>query len=173
MIKEKMSQALNKQLNAELYSAYLYFSMSAYFKSINLPGFSNWMRVQALEEMTHADKFYTYLLSRGGAVELETITGPPKTWESPMAVFEHTYSHEQKVTSLISDLVNLALEEGDHATNVFLQWFVNEQIEEESSADGILQKLKLIGKESSSLFLIDQELGQRVFTPPAAANAKA
>ena len=172
MINEKIRMELNKQVNAELYSAYLYLSMSAYFKSINLPGFANWMRVQTLEEMVHADKFYQFILSRGGKVELEAIDGPPKTWASPLAVFEHAYSHEQKVTSLINDLVNLALKEGDHATGVFLQWFVNEQIEEEASADEIQQKLKLIGKESSSLFMIDQELGQRVFTPPQAAGSK-
>ena len=172
MIKEKMQNAINKQLNAELYSAYLYLSMSAYFDSINLKGFANWMRVQTQEEITHAMKFYNYIIERGGKVTLTPIDGPPTQWESPSAAFEHVYKHEQKVTGLINDLVNLAISEGDHASNNFLQWFVGEQVEEESSADEVVQKLKLIGDANHSLFMFDQELGQRVFTPPTSSEKK-
>ncbi len=167
MIKKKMENELNKQLNAELYSSYLYLSMSAYFESINLKGFANWMRVQAQEELVHAMKFYDYLNERGGRAVLMAIDAPPAKWQSPIAVFEHVYEHEQKVTGLIHDLVNLALSESDHATNNFLQWFVAEQVEEESSADEIVQKLKLIGDARGGVFMLDRELGQRVFTPQA------
>lgn len=167
MIKEKIQDALNKQLNAELYSAYLYLSMVAYFESMDLGGFANWVRVQAQEELTHAMKFYDYIIQRGGRVVLSSIDEPPSEWESPLAVFEHTYQHEQKVTGLINELVNLAIAEGDHATNNFLQWFVAEQVEEEDSANAALQKIKLISDASGGLFMLDGELGQRVFNPPA------
>ena len=169
MLSKKMQDALNKQLNAELYSAYLYLSMSAYFQSVHLGGFANWMRVQAQEELTHAIKFYDYVNERGGRVVLQPVEGPPAEWTSPLAVFEDTYRHEQKVTSLINELVNLVIAEGDHATNVFLQWFVFEQVEEEASADKIVQKLKLVGDTGSGLFMIDRELAQRVFVPPTTA----
>ena len=169
MIKEKILSAINRQINAELYSAYLYLSMNAYLNSINLSGFANWMRVQALEEMTHADKFYQYIIERGGRVILELIDSPPADWASALEVFEHVYEHEQKVTKLINSLMDIAIEEKDHATISFLRWFVDEQVEEESSADGLLQKLKLIGDSGSGLFMIDSELGQRVFTPTAPA----
>jgi len=167
MIKEKNQDALNKQLNAELYSSYLYLSMSAHFESVSLKGFANWMRVQAQEELTHAMKFYDYIHERGGRATLTSIDAPQTQWDSPLAVFEHVYKHEQKVTGLINDLVDLALSEADHATNNFLQWFVTEQVEEESSADEIIQKIKLLGEARGGLFMLDQELKQRVFTPPA------
>jgi ferritin len=169
MVKKKIEAALNKQLNAELYSSYLYLSMSAYFQSINLPGFANWMRVQTQEELVHAMKFYDFINERGGRVTLQKIDSPPTTWASPLNVLENTYKHEQKVTGLINDLVNLAVGEKDHATNIFLQWFVTEQVEEEASADEVVQKLKLVGKDSGGLFMLDGEMGQRVFTPPAAS----
>lgn len=167
MIKEKIQDALKNQLNAELYSSYLYLSMSAHFESVSLKGFANWMRVQAQEELTHAMKFYDYIQERGGRVTLTSIDAPQTQWDSPLDVFEHVYKHEQKVTGLINDLVDLALSEADHATNNFLQWFVTEQVEEESSADEIIQKLKLVGEASGGLLMLDQELKQRVFTPPA------
>lgn len=167
MIKGKVEKAINKQTNAELYSGYLYLSMSSYFSSINLNGFANWMRVQAQEEVMHAMKFYDYLIERGGRAITTAIEAPPTEWDSPLAVFEHTYEHEQKVTGLINDLVNLAIAEKDHATTAFLQWFVTEQVEEEASADEIVHKLKLIGDQGAGLLLLDQELGRRVFTPPA------
>jgi ferritin len=167
MIDEKMQEALNKQLNAELYSAYLYLSMSAHFQSVNLGGFANWMRVQAREELLHAMKFYDYVNERGGRVLLSPVDEPPSQWDSPLAAFEHVYQHEQKVTGLINKLVDLAMEARDHATNNFLQWFVSEQVEEEASADEVVQKLKLVGDDPSGLFMIDRELAQRVFVAPA------
>jgi len=172
MVNKKIEGALNQQLNAELYSSYLYLSMSAYFQSINLPGFANWMRVQAQEELVHAMKFYDFINERGGRVMLQQVKAPPAEWSSPLDVFENAYKHEQKVTGLINDLVNLAVGERDHATNIFLQWFVTEQVEEEASADEVVQKLKLVGDDSSGLFMLDGEMGQRVFTPPA-TSAKA
>ena len=170
MLKEKIREALNQQLNAELFSSYLYLSMASYFESINLKGFANWMRVQTQEELVHAMKFYDFIIERGGKAILAPIEGPPTKWESPLAVFEHAYQHEQKVTGLINNLVDLSIAEQDHATNNFLQWFVAEQVEEEASADEVVQKIKLMGDASGGLFMIDQELAQRVFTPPAAAQ---
>jgi ferritin len=167
MIGKKVETALNKQINAELYSAYLYLSMNSYFVSINLMGFANWMRIQALEEMTHADKFYHYVNERGGRVALMPLEGPPGEWSSPLALFEDVYKHEQKVTAMINSLVDLAIEEKDHATGSMLTWFVDEQVEEEANADGIVQQLKLIGDNTGGLFLLDRELGARIFTPPA------
>jgi len=167
MIKEKIREALNQQLNAELYSSYLYLSMAAYFESINLKGFANWMRVQTQEELVHAMKFYDFIIERGGKVVLSSIEGPPTEWASPLAVFEHAYEHEQKVTGLINNLVDLSAAEQDHATSNFLQWFVAEQVEEEASADEVVQKIKLMGDASGGLFMLDRELAQRVFTPPA------
>ena len=167
MIDERMQDAINKQLNAELYSSYLYLSMSAYFQSVNLGGFANWMRVQAKEELAHAMKFYDYVNERGGRVILHPVEEPPSEWDSPLATFEHVYRHEQKVTGLINKLVDLAVKARDHATNNFLQWFVSEQVEEEASADEVVQKLKLVGDDPSGLFMIDRELAQRVFVAPA------
>ena len=167
MIGKKMQEALNEQINAELYSAYLYLSMEAFFQSINLPGFANWMRVQTQEELMHAMKMYDYVNGRGGRVTLKSIAAPPAEWESPLAVFEAVYKHEQKVTGLINNLVNLAIEQKDHAANMFLQWFVNEQVEEEKSADEIVQKIKLMADAPGAMYMLDNEMGQRVFTPPA------
>ena len=166
MISKKMQEALNEQVNAEFYSAYLYLSMVAYFESINLPGFANWMRAQTQEELAHAMKIYDYINGRGGRVTLKSIDQPPTEWESPLAAFEAAYGHEQKVTGLINELVNLAIEEKDHAANMFLQWFVNEQVEEEKSADDIVQKLRQIVDAPSVMNMLDKEMGQRVFTPP-------
>ena len=161
MLSEKMENALNGQLNAELYSAYLYLSMNAYFKSVNLDGFANWMYYQAQEEVTHGMKFYDFINSRGGRVKLAQIDAPETEWNSPLAVFEATLAHEQKVTGLINDLVELALEEHDHATNIFLQWFVSKQVEEEESVGGVLEQLRLMGEAKGGLFMIDRELAKR------------
>jgi len=166
MIKENIEKALNNQINAEIYSAYLYLSMAAYFHSINLPGFANWMRVQTQEELMHTMKFYDHINERGGRVYLSTIEGPPTEWKSPLEAFEAAYKHEQKVTKMINDLVDLALKEGDHATNIFLQWFVTEQIEEEASTNDVVQRLKLMGDMGNGLFMIDRELAQRQFNLP-------
>ena len=161
MLSEKMQDAINGQLNAELYSSYLYLSMNAYFKSINLDGFANWMYSQAQEELTHAMKFYDFINQRGGRVNLLQIEAPPAQWNSPQAVFEATLEHEQKVTGLINELVELALSEHDHASNIFLQWFVTEQVEEEESVTAVLEQLKLMGEAKGGLFMIDRELAKR------------
>lgn len=168
MIKENIQNELNKQINAEMYSAYLYLSMAAYFESIDLKGFANWMQVQGQEEMSHAMKIYNYVFERGGRVTLAAIDAPPKQWTSPLEVFEFTLQHEQKVTGMINDLVDLASGEKDHATYNFLQWFVAEQVEEESSANEMVQKLKLVVDAQGGMFMLDKDLGQRIFTPPAA-----
>lgn len=168
MVSKKMQDALNGQMNAELYSAYLYLAMAAYYEDSDLPGFANWMRVQAQEEMTHAMKFYDYLVQRGARVVLDTIEKPPFEWDSPLDVSEHVLAHEKKVTGLINNLVNLAMEEKDHATNNFLQYFVAEQVEEEESVGSVLQKVKLASDSSSGLLMVDSELAQRVFNPPVA-----
>jgi ferritin len=163
-----MEKALNEQINAELYSAYLYLSMSAYFDSTNLKGCANWMRVQYEEETSHAMRLFDYVQEKGGKVTLKAIDAPQTKWKSPLAVFEAVYAHEQKVTGLINKLVDLAIAEGDHATNTMLQWFVTEQVEEEANADELVQQFKLMGDARGPLFMLDRELKQRVFTPPAA-----
>lgn len=161
MLTEKVQNALNEQFNAELYSSYLYLSMHAYFKSINLDGFANWMYQQAKEELLHAMKFYNFINQRGGRARTAAVAEPPSEWESPLAVFEETFAHEQKVTGLINDLVEVANEAHDHATQIFLQWFVTEQIEEEESASGVLEQLKLMQGHVGGLFMIDRELEKR------------
>ena len=167
MLSKNMEKALNGQINAEIYSSYMYLSMSAWFAQSGLAGFANWMNQQAQEEMFHAMKLFDFVNERGGRVLLDAIDKPPTDWKSTTDVIEATLKHEQKVTGLINDLVNQALDERDHATNIFLQWFVSEQVEEEDNVGGVLDKLKLIGKDTSGLFALDQEMGQRVFTLPA------
>lgn len=161
MLTEKMQKALNGQLNAELFSAYLYLGMNAFFKSVNLDGFASWMYSQAQEELMHAMKFYNFITQRGGKVQLMEIKAPPAQWDSSLAVFKSTLEHEQKVTGLINDLVDIALEERDHATHIFLQWFVSEQVEEEENVGGVLEKLKLMGEARGGLFMMDRELAKR------------
>ena len=168
MISKKIEEAFNSQLNAETFSAYLYWSMSAALEGMNLPGFANWMRAQAQEEMLHASKFYSHLIERGGTVTLTAIEAPKTKFKEALEIFEDAYKHEQKVTSLINGLVDLAIEEKDHASNMFLQWFVTEQVEEEASADEVVQKLKLAGGAQGAMFMLDKEMGARVFTPPPA-----
>ena len=168
MLSPQMEDALNQQINAEYYSSYLYLSMSAYFESINLAGCANWMRIQAEEEMSHVMKFFHFVAERGGRVKLAAIEGPETDWEGPLAAFEATLTHEQHVTSLINRLVDLALAESDHATNNFLQWFVAEQVEEEASADAVVQQMRLMKDAPGGLFMIDRELGQRVSAAPDA-----
>jgi len=166
MLSNKMEAAINQQINAEMYSSYLYLSMATYFESISLGGFSNWMRQQAQEEMFHAMKMFDFVCERGGRVTLKAIDEPPSKWASVLDVIENVLAHEQKVTGLINDLVNLALDERDHATNIFLQWFVSEQVEEEDTAGGLVDKLKLIGGDANGLFMLDTELATRVFALP-------
>ncbi len=163
---EKMQDALNKQLNNEIYSAYLYMSMSAYSTFIGLKGFANWFMVQYQEEMTHAMKFYDYINDQGGQVRLMALAQPMTEFESPLDMFEKTLEHEKFITKCINELVDLAISEKDHATNIFLQWFVTEQIEEEGNDNDIIAKLKLIGDNGNGLLMLDKELATRVFTPP-------
>jgi len=170
MLSEKMAEALNKQVNNEVYSAYLYMSMSAYSTFIGLKGFANWFMVQYKEEMVHAMKIFDYINDQGGQVKLMPIAQPPTEFGGALDMFEKTLAHEKFVTKSINDLVNLAIEEKDHATNIFLQWFVTEQIEEEANDNEIIAKLKLVGKEGNGLFMIDKELAARVFVPPATSN---
>ncbi len=172
MINSKVETALNEQVNAEIYSSYLYLSMSSYFSSINLSGFAQWMKSQALEEMVHAMKIYDYINERGGRVLLTAIDAPPTSWDNPVVVFTETLAHEQKVTGLINNLVDIAIAEKDHATNIFLQWFVSEQVEEEASVDEVLQKLKMVGDQGHGLFMMDRELGARTPAPAVLTAAE-
>lgn len=171
MISKKMEDAFNDQVAAEYYSAHLYLAMSAYFQAADMPGFTNWMRVQYQEEMSHAEKIFDYVIERDGRAVLKAFDAPPVDWKSTLDAFEATYKHEQHVTGRINNLMDLAIAEKDHAAQIFLQWFVNEQVEEEASVKSIIQQLKLLGDSRAGLFQIDRELGQRVFTPPAAAQA--
>lgn len=171
MIKKRIQDAFNKQINEETFSAYLYWSMSAWFESINLPGFANWMRCQAQEEMVHAMKFYHHILERGGTVKLTALAAPKTEWASPLEAFQEASKHEQHITACINKLVDLAAQQKDHAAQPMLQWFVAEQIEEEATADGVVQKLKMIGTAPGGMFMLDREMGARVFTPPPAPGA--
>ncbi len=166
MISEKMQEAINDQINAELYSAYLYLSMQSYFEAENLPGFATWMDCQVKEETAHAMKFFHYVNERGGRVLLKPIEGPDTEWDSPEAVFQATLEHERVVTGRIHALVKLAREEVDTATEIFLQWYVTEQVEEEASAEDILNKLQRMAGAPGGLFMLDRELGQRSFAAP-------
>lgn len=165
MLKEKVLKALNEQVNAEQYSALLYLSMSAWFEDKGLPGFANWMYVQYQEELTHANKFFKYIVERSGKAEVKAIKQMPADFESVLQVVEKTLEHEQKVTELINNLADVATEERDHATQSFLQWFVDEQVEEEANVTEILDSLKLVEGESkgNGLFMLDRELRQRTF----------
>jgi len=157
----EMLRALNQQVNNELYSAYLYLSMASYFESTGLRGCANWMEIQAGEERDHAMKIYRYIHERRGVVTFAGIDAPKSVWKSPLAVFEEAFAHEQKVTKMIHDLVELATKHRDHATFSFLQWFVDEQVEEEANADEIVQKLQMVSGDSAALFAIDAYLGVR------------
>jgi ferritin len=173
MMDPKMCKAINEQVNAELYSSYLYLSMAAYFHSKDLPGFANWVTVQAQEELVHAMKFFGHVVDRGARAEVDAIEKPPADWKSPEAAFRNVLEHEEKVTARIHALVDLALKLKDHATNNVLQWFVTEQIEEEANAAKVLQSLRLAG-QGSGLFLLDRELAARTFVmPPAGAGPAA
>jgi len=161
MLKKSVEDALNKQVNAEFYSSYLYLAMSAYFESFPLKGFAKWLRLQSREELAHGMKFYDYIIEAGGTPKLMAIEAPKTPWKSPQAVFEQVYAHEQKVTGLIYDLMDLAIKEKDHATKNFLGWFVKEQVEEEANASEIVARITMIGDVPGHLFCLDQELGKR------------
>jgi len=163
MLNSKVEKLLNEQVNAEIYSAYLYLSMSAYFESINLPGFAKWTYVQYLEETTHGLKFFRFINERDGNVKLTTIKEPQTEWKSPVDVFDNIYKHEQYVTSLINNIVDVAMQEKDYATNNLLQWYIAEQVEEEANAKLILEQLKRVGESKDGLYMLDKEVGIRVF----------
>ena len=156
-----MQDAINEQIQAEFYSAYMYLSMSAYFESRNLPGFAKWLRVQFQEEQGHALKFYDYVIERDGVVQLQPSPKPPMEWEGNLEAFQAVLEHEQKVTGLINKLYEVALKEKDYATQVMLQWFINEQVEEEKNAHDIIEQLLLIDARGTAVLMLDHQLGKR------------
>jgi len=164
MISSKMESALNKQMNNEFFSAYLYFSMAAASVGMGFKGIANWFTVQAKEETAHGMKFYKYLLDHSARVTLAAIPAPPDGYASVLAMFESALAHEQKVTKGIRDLADLAASEKDYATSIQLQWFITEQVEEEANATEIIQKMKMIEGSKGGLFMIDHELGKRTFS---------
>ncbi len=161
MLSKKMQDALNAQINAEGYSAYLYLSMAVQADAANLPGFAHWFRLQYQEETTHMMKLLGYVQQRRGQVELKAIDCPPHKWESALAMFEATLEHEQHVTSLIHKLADLAASENDRATGIFLHWFIEEQVEEEASAEAVVQQLQMIHGAPGALLMLDRHLAQR------------
>jgi ferritin len=166
MLSKTVEDALNEQINREMYSAYLYMSMSAYAAHEGLKGFANWFMVQYHEEMLHAMKFYEYVILRGGSITLKSIPQPPATFASPLDMFQKTLEHEQYITKSINEWMDLAIAEKDHATQIFLQWYVTEQVEEENNDQEILAQLKMIGSDAQGLMLLDKELAARITTVP-------
>jgi len=171
MIKKALENVLNEQINAEFHSAYIYLSMSSYFLSVGLGGYANWMRVQYQEELAHATRFFDYLNERGGRVKLAPIGEVQVDFSGIVDVFEKTLEHEQVVTGMIDHLMDLSIQQSDHATKSFLQWFVDEQVEEEANVEQILNNLKLINGEGQGLLMMDREMQTRVFVNPFAAKA--
>lgn len=166
MISQEMEKAFNSQINAELYSEYLYLSMKAYVSRLNLPGFINWFNVQVQEEHAHAMGMFDYVISRGGKIELQAIDKPEVDWQSPLEVFEHVLKHEQLVTSLINKLMDVAESSHDRAALSFLDWYLKEQVEEENNVGNVLATLRLIKDDANALLLLDKDLATRVFNPP-------
>jgi len=158
---KKLEKAFNDQIKHELYSAYIYLAMAAYFETKNLRGFAHWMKIQYKEEVSHAMKMFEFLSDRGVKVLLQAIPQPALDFSSALEVFEETLKHEQKVTGLIHALYELAQKNSDHASSVFLQWFISEQVEEEKSADEIIQTLRMIKSEGAPLIMLDRELAKR------------
>ncbi len=172
MIDDKVCAAITAQINAELYSAYLYLAMSSWFDARNLKGFAGWMRVQIQEELAHAQKLHEYVLERGGKPDFSRVEAPPARWDSALAVFESAYEHEQGVTRAINELVDVGVSAKDHATVNFLQWFVGEQVEEEASFDASIQQLRLAGDNGAALLMLDREMAARVFALTPGAGGK-
>lgn len=173
MLNKRIEEALNAQINAEFWSAYLYLSMSSYLAHAGYPGFAKWFKIQFQEEQAHAQIFVNYILSRNGRVILKAIDSVKTEWTSPLNCFEETLEHENKVTSLINDLYSISLEEKDFATQSMLKWFIDEQVEEEQNAMEIIDNLKMIKDNGYGLYMIDKELGARTFVTPAPlANEK-
>ena len=171
MLKKSIETAINQQINAEFHSAYLYLSMSSYCQSVGMAGCANWMKVQFQEELAHATHFFDYVLERGGRVILAPIAEVDADFKSVHHAFEETLAHEIKVTGLINNLMDIAIKESDHATKSFLQWFVDEQVEEEANVEQILNNLKLINGEGQGLLMMDREMQARVFVNPFPAKA--
>lgn len=165
-LKEKMQKAINDQINAELFSSYLYKSMASWLESQNLPGMANWMNIQAKEEMDHAMKFYDYVIERGGRVIFQAIEAPQSSWDSPLEVFKATLDHEVYISRRIDDLMDMAWEEKDHATRIMLNWFVEEQVEEEDNASVNVSKLDMLKDSKRGMYMLDKEFAARVYTPP-------
>jgi ferritin len=161
MLNQKVQDAMNQQIKHEMYSAYMYLSMSAQCESANLPGFARWLRHQAEEEMEHAMKFYDFIHERNGKVSLYAIDQPPSQFGTPREIFEQVYAHEQKVTGLINEIYKAAIDENDYPSQVFLHWFINEQVEEENNSSQVLETLKMIGESTNGLFMLDHQLGKR------------
>ncbi len=172
MIDKKMEEVLNNQINEELFSAYLYFAMAADFENKNWLGMSNWMKIQAQEEMAHALKLYNWINERGGKAEFKAINMPQSSWDSPLAAFEDAYGHEQHITSCIYDLVKTAREVGDIASEIFLQWFVTEQVEEEANASAIVEQIKKIKDSTNGMVMLDKELGSRSLAAPVQVSGE-
>ena len=160
-ISKKMNEALNKQINREFFSGYLYLSAAIYLETHNFDGMAHWMKLQAKEEFGHGMKMYGYIIERGGIVSLMNLEAPKSDWKSPLEIFEFSYEHEKKVTEMINSLVDAAKSENDIASQEFLNWFIKEQVEEESNSSKITEKLKLVGDNAGGLFIIDGELGRR------------
>ncbi len=171
MLKEKMEKALNEQINKELYSSYLYLSMCAYAQTLGLPGVANWMKVQANEELTHANKFFDYIIERNGKVTLSAIESVPNEFGSVIEMFEKTLDHERYVTDSINKLMDISIEVSDHATRSMLMWFVDEQVEEEANVQTILDQLKLVEGKGQGMLLIDRDLATRVFVDATQTQA--
>lgn len=171
MLKPKVQGAMNEQLNAELFSSYLYLSMSAWFQSKSLEGMAHWMRIQAQEELGHVMRFFDFINDRGGRVLLGQVEAPKSDWGSPLEAFSEAYEHECKISARIDDLVSLSTGENDQAAVAFLQWFVTEQVEEEATVQTIVDKLKMVGDNGVALYMLDTELGQRGAAAPSPAPA--
>jgi ferritin len=158
---KNVEKAMNQQIQEELFSSYIYLSMAAYFESLNLRGFAHWMRTQAEEEKEHAMKFFDHINERGGRVQLKAIDAPPIEFDSPLAAFRRAFEHEQKISGLIHDLYRLASEEADYPAYSLLQWFVDEQVEEEASTGTVVERLEMVGDNKVGLLMVDRELAQR------------
>lgn len=172
MLSEKLLDALNEQLNKEYYSSYLYLAMAAYFDDKNLQGMANWMKKQSDEEHIHSIKFFDFIIRVGGRIKLGAIGEPAKEWDSPQSAFEAAYEHEQFISKSIYDLVTLAVEEKEYSTQTFLNWFVDEQVEEEETVKAIVEKFKMISASASGMYMLDTELGSRAATAANAAPAE-
>jgi ferritin len=171
MLSEKLTEAINDQIQFEYYSAFIYKAMQGYFEEEDLPGMANWMDVQFQEEMGHAEKMFAFVCETSSRVQIKGMDAPQNEYSSPLEAFEVSLDHEQQVTARINNLMDLAQQEKDHAALIFLQWFITEQIEEEANVSYIIAQLKRVKDDGRGLMMIDQQLAQRVFTPIPTADA--